>query len=89
MHNSSSAHFPKFLDAFVKFEGFDANKSLNYNCQNVLLKRGVKMETIEKIREIMIPGYKAGTPIPEPAAQQVAAAEAFDLEANMPVCECC
>ena len=73
MHNSSSAHFPKFLDAFVKFEGFDAEKSLNWNCQNVLLKRGVSQATIEKIRKIMIPGYVENTPIPEPAAQQVAA----------------
>ena len=88
MHNSSSAHFPKFLDAFVKFEGFDANKSLNYNCQNVLLKRGVSMETIEKIRTIMIPGYKAGTPIPE-QTEPLPVAASIDANVKTVSCQYC
>ena len=71
MHNSSSAHMPKFLNQFVKgyeFERdgqkfqftFDAEKTLNVNAYNLLIAMGVEAETIEKIRTIMLPGYKTG-----------------------------
>lgn len=74
MHNASNAHFPRFLDAFTKYDVYKADKSLNYNCQEVLEKKlGVPHDTIEQIRSIMIPGYVKGTAIPEPEAQQVAA----------------
>ena len=76
MHNSRNAHFPKFLKYFTseytftradengeqqehKYE-FDADATLNVNATNLLLAMGVKLETIEQIRTIMIPGYKAG-----------------------------
>ena len=71
MHNSSSAHMPKFLKLFTsgyeferdgqKYEyKFDGEKTLNVNATNLLLAMGVKQETIEKIRTIMLPGYKTG-----------------------------
>lgn len=71
MHNSSSAHMPKFLNLFVteytferdgqqyKYE-FDEEKTLRYNAENLLLAMGVEQATIEKIRTIMIPGYQTG-----------------------------
>ena len=38
MHNSSSAHFPKFLNAFInQWNGYDANKTINQNCEKWLL----------------------------------------------------
>ena len=62
MHNSSSAHFPKFLNAFInQWNGYDANKTINQNCEKWLLDvAGVRAEDILKVRQIMIPGYHDG-----------------------------
>ena len=71
MHNSSNAHFPKFLKIFTseyKFtrDGqeytytFDEDATFNTNATNLLLAMGIELETIEQIRTIMIPGYEAG-----------------------------
>ena len=62
MHNSSSAHFPKFLNAFInEWNGYDANKTINQNCEKWLLEvAGVSAANILKIRQIMIPGYYDG-----------------------------
>ena len=71
MHNSSNAHFPKFLKIFTseyKFtrDGqdytytFDSEATFNQNATNLLVAMGVELETIEQIRTIMIPGYEAG-----------------------------
>ena len=71
MHNSSNAHFPKFLKLFTsgyEFERngekftytFDQEKTLRYNADNLLVAMGVKQETLEKIRGIMLPGYAEG-----------------------------
>ena len=59
MHNSSSAHFPKFLNAFInQWDGFDMNKTINQNCEKWLLEvAGVSAANILKVRQIMIPGY--------------------------------
>ena len=57
MHNSSSAFFPQFLYNFTQIEGFDFNKTVNENAVTLLKKVGVSDETIEKVREVMIPGY--------------------------------
>ena len=62
MHNSSSAHFPKFLNAFInQWNGYDANKTINQNCEKWLLEvAGVSAANILKIRQNMIPGYYDG-----------------------------
>ena len=62
MHNSSSAHFPKFLNAFMnEWAGYDDSKTVNENCEKWLLEvPQISAETIRKIREIMIPGYHDG-----------------------------
>ena len=76
MHNSQNAHFPKFLNLFTStytfkradetgaekeyVYTFDAEKTLRYNADNLLIAMGVKAETIEKIRGIMLPGYAEG-----------------------------
>ena len=75
MHNSSSAHYPKFMNAFINgytedgktWDGFDPEKTVNENCEKWLLeipedKDGNKVdpEDIERIREIMLPGYAEG-----------------------------
>ena len=62
MHNSSSAHFPKFLNAFInQWSGYDANKTINQNCEKWLLEvAGVSAANILKVRQIMIPGYHDG-----------------------------
>ena len=67
MHNSNNAHFPKFLHAFTTYANYDANKTLNENCERFLLDKGVTKENIEKIRTNFLPGYKASTTYPEPA----------------------
>ena len=60
MHNSSNAHFPKFLHAFTTWEGYEADKTVNYNCAKFLkTAAGVTDATIEKIRSIMIEDYSA------------------------------
>ena len=69
MHNSSSAHYPKFMNAFINgytdgdvvWEDFDPNATVNENCEKWLLDvAGVAKEDIERIREIMLPGYAEG-----------------------------
>ena len=71
MHNSSNAHFPKFLKIFTsEYEftrngetfkyTFDQEATFNTNATNLLVAMGVELETIEQIRTIMIPGYEAG-----------------------------
>ena len=75
MHNSSSAHYPKFMDAFINgytdngvtWNGFDPEKTVNENCEKWLLEvpkdangNGVDPADIERIREIMLPGYAEG-----------------------------
>ncbi len=75
MHNSSSAHYPKFMNAFINgytegdvtWNGFDPEKTVNENIEKWLLeipedKDGNKVdpEDIERIREIMLPGYAEG-----------------------------
>ena len=62
MHNSSSAHFPKFLNAFInEWNGYDANKTINENCEKWLTTvAGVSAANILKIRQMMIPGYTDG-----------------------------
>ena len=62
MHNSSSAHYPKFMNAFLnEWSGFDPEKTVNENCEKWLLEiPKVAEEDIERIREIMLPGYAEG-----------------------------
>ena len=68
MHNSSSAHYPKFMNAFIngytengKTWVFDPEATVNENCERWLLEyAGVAEEDIERIREIMLPGYADG-----------------------------
>ena len=66
MHNSSSAHYPKFMDAFINgnginWKGFDPEKTVNENCYNWLIEvPEVDPDDIERIREIMLPGYADG-----------------------------
>ena len=79
MHNSSSAHYPKFMNAFINgytdsgvtWDGFDPDKTINENCEKWLIEIAeVDPDDIERIREIMLPGYadgelEADTLIPE------------------------
>ena len=62
MHNSSSAHFPKFLNAFINgWSDYDASKTINQNCEKWLLEvAGVSAANILKVRQNMIPGYHDG-----------------------------
>ena len=62
MHNSSSAHFPKFLNAFInEWADYDDEKTINENCEKWLLEvPKVAAEDIERFREIMLPGYADG-----------------------------
>ena len=62
MHNSNNSHFPKFLNAFMnEWEDFDPEATINENCEKWMIDvAGVAKEDIEKIREIMIPGYYEG-----------------------------
>ena len=59
MHNSDNAHFPKFLNEYINKTtyGYDPTKSVNKNCEKFLLDHGVSADDIERIREIMLPGY--------------------------------
>ena len=69
MHNSSSAHYPKFMDAFINgytdngktWNGFDPEATVNENCEKWMIEyAGVDPDDIERIREIMLPGYAEG-----------------------------
>ena len=66
MHNSENAHFPKFLHAFTNYANYLPEATLNQNAVQFLTDKGVKMEHIERIREIFIPGYYEGMPEVEP-----------------------
>ena len=59
MHNSDNAHFPKFLNEYINKTdyGYDPTKSVNKNCEKFLLDHGVSADDIERIRQIMLPGY--------------------------------
>lgn len=70
MHNSTNAHFPKFIDAFTKYSGYDDDKTLNQNCEQFLIDKGVSLNTIEKIRDLMLPGYKKDMKEVEPKYTQ-------------------
>ena len=68
MHNSSSAHYAKFMNAFIngytdngKTWEYNPEETVNENCERWLIDiAGVEEEDIEKIREIMLPGYASG-----------------------------
>ena len=62
MHNSNNAHFPKFLNEFMNnWSGFDMNATVNENCEKWMIDvAGVDPDDIERIREIMLPGYADG-----------------------------
>ena len=62
MHNDQYAYFPKFLNAFInEWNGYDDSKTVNENCEKWLIEVAkVNSEDIEKIREIMLPGYADG-----------------------------
>ena len=66
MHNSSSAHYAKFINAFVNGTGinwqdYDPEKTVNENCYAWLVDVAqVDPDDIERIREIMLPGYADG-----------------------------
>ena len=62
MHNSNNAHFPKFLNEFMNnWSGFDMNATVNENCEKWMIEvAGVDADDIERIREIMLPGYEDG-----------------------------
>ena len=62
MHNSNNAHFPKFLNEFMNnWSGFDMNATVNENCEKWMVEvAGVDPDDIERIREIMLPGYENG-----------------------------
>lgn len=67
MHNSSSAHFPKFMNAFInEWEDYDPDATVNENCYNWLVDVAeVDPDDIERFREIMLPGYEDGDLDPE------------------------
>ena len=62
MHNDNNAYFPKFLNAFTNnWSGFDKDKTVNENCERWMVSvAGVDQDDIERIREIMLPGYENG-----------------------------
>ena len=66
MHNSSNAHFPKFIDKFIKYGGYDASKTLNQNCEQFLIDKGVSYQTIDKVRKVMLPNYNESMKEVEP-----------------------
>ncbi|MBQ6730503.1 MAG: tyrosine-protein phosphatase [Bacilli bacterium] len=75
-HNDNNAYFPKFLNAFMnEWADFDPDKTVNENCEKWMVDvAGVAQEDIERIREIMLPGYADGnldanTLIPEYTAK--------------------
>ena len=62
MHNDNNAYFPKFLNAFMnEWAAYDDSKTVNENCEKWMVEvAGVNPDDIEKIREIMLPGYAEG-----------------------------
>ena len=67
MHNSSNAHFPKFLHAFTTYANYDPEKTVNANATQFLLDKGVLEDDIYRIREIFLPGYNRDMEEVEPA----------------------
>ena len=67
MHNSSSAHFPKFLNAFInEWADYDPEATVRENCEKWLIEvANVAEEDIERFREIMLPGYEDGNLNPD------------------------
>ena len=61
-HNDNNAYFPKFLNAFInEWDGFDPDATVNQNCEKWMIDvAGVAKNDIERIREIMLPGYADG-----------------------------
>ena len=62
MHNSQDAAFAKYVNAFVnEWEDYDPEATINENCYNWLVDVAeVDAEDLERVREIMIPGYADG-----------------------------
>ena len=62
MHNSSSAHFPKFLNAFInEWADYDPEATVRENCEKWLVEvANVDPDDIQRFREIMLPGYEDG-----------------------------
>ena len=67
MHNSSSAHFPKFLNAFInEWADYDPEATVRENCEKWLVDvANVDPDDIQKFREIMLPGFDSGNLDPE------------------------
>lgn len=57
MHNAKNAHLPKLLNSFTNLPYYDYGATLNQNAVEFLTRQGVSMDTIEKIRSIMIEDY--------------------------------
>ena len=94
MHNSSNAHFPKFLHAFTTYANYDPEKTVNANAVQFLTDKGVEMEDIYKIREIFLPGYNRDMEEVEPeVAENVEATynipEHYDYEETFNFVEEC
>ena len=67
MHNSSSAHFPKFLNAFInEWADYDPEATVRENCEKWLVDvANVDPDDIQRFREIMLPGFDSGSLDPE------------------------
>lgn len=67
MHNSSSAHFPKFLNAFInEWADYDPEATVRENCEKWLVDvANVDPDDIQRFREIMLPGFDSGNLDPE------------------------
>ena len=67
MHNSSSAHFPKFMNAFInEWADYDPEATCRENCEKWLIDVAkVDENDIERFKEIMLPGYEDGDLDPE------------------------
>ena len=88
MHNSDNAHFPKFLHEYIDKTDYDYDpeKTVNKNCENFLTKiANVDPDDIERIREIMIPGYETG--MEEIVPQYTANEDAWDSDDNAHWCQ--
>ena len=61
-HNDNNAYFPKFLNAFTnEWKDYNPDATVNENCEKWMVDvAGVALDDIERIREIMLPGYAEG-----------------------------
>ena len=61
-HNDNNAYFPKFLNAFTnEWKDYDPDATVNENCEKWMVEVAkVDPADIERIREIMLPGYANG-----------------------------